>query len=395
MNDFDFSTLVDRKGTFCTQWDFVEDRFGKKDLLPFTISDMDFKTAPAILETLTQSIQHGVFGYSRWQVAPFLDAIEHWFLTRFDTKIDQNKIVYGPSVMYIVAKLMLLWSQKNEGVIVFTPAYDAFYKTIESNQRTLIASPLQLKNGTWHCDFDQLESVMRSRQNTLLLLCNPHNPTGKAWTQDELTLIAQLCQKYHIKVISDEIHMDMVWQMRQNPWLNFAKTDWALVTSASKSFNIPALTGAYALISDEKTKVAYLTQLKCNDALSSPSIFAVKATIAAYQSSVHWLDALKQYIFENLIYITERLNQAFPDLHKKVPQATYLDWIDLRKIIHDDAQLQQKLIHQKGVAIMSGLTYGQEGKGFLRLNAACPRQKLERAVEALIAVLQENEDRVL
>lgn len=388
---FNFAEPVNRIGTFCTQWDFVQDRFGQKDLIPFTISDMDFKTSPAILERLSKSIDHGVFGYSRWQVPPFLNAISNWFLKRFHSEIDQTQIVYGPSVMYIVAKLIEIGSNPNDGIITFTPAYDAFYKVIESNGRKLIASPLIKTESSWTCDFEQLEECMAKKENTILLLCNPHNPTGKAWSAQELTQIATLSAKYKVQVISDEIHMDMVWRGTHLPWLNFAKNNWALVTSASKSFNIPALTGAYALISCPQTKETYLNHLKMNDALSSPCIFAVQATIAAYENSEEWLDQLRNYIYSNLIYVSDRLNHAFPRLNKKMPEATYLDWIDLNSIYKgaDDA-LQQKLIQLHKVAIMPGSTYGQEGKGFLRLNVACPRSKLEKGVQAIIESIKQK-----
>lgn len=387
---FDFSKPIDRIGTFCTQWDFVQDRFGQKDLLPFTISDMDFKTAPAILERLSQSIHHGVFGYSRWKVTPFLDAISNWFLKRFETQIDQNHIVYGPSVMYIAAKLITLWSNKQDGIITFTPAYDAFYKVIESNQRKVVASPLTKIGSEWLCNFEQLERCMAEKQNTLLLLCNPHNPTGKAWTAEELSQIAYLSKKYHVQVISDEIHMDMVWKGIHLPWLNFAQNDWAVVTSASKSFNIPALTGAYALINHQQTREQYLNHLKMNDAVSSPCILAIQATISAYNDSEKWLDSLRDYIYQNLIYVDNTLKQAFPKLKQKtIPEATYLDWIDLNSIYKGtDEALQEKLIHNCKVAIMPGSTYGKEGTKYLRLNVACPRSKLEKGVTAIIESLK-------
>ncbi|KNC09440.1 bifunctional beta-cystathionase/maltose regulon regulatory protein [Klebsiella sp. RIT-PI-d] len=383
---FDFSTPVDRRGTWCTQWDYIADRFGAADLLPFTISDMDFATAPCILDALRMRLGHGVLGYSRWKNDDFIAAIEHWFATRFNSQIDTQQLVYGPSVIYMVAEMIRQWSAPGDGIVVHTPAYDAFYKTIESNQRQVVAVPLQKNNNDWHCDFVQLEQALAQPRNRVMLLCSPHNPSGKVWTREELMTMVQLCEKHDVAVISDEIHMDMVWGDHVHiPWSGLARSRWALLTSGSKSFNIPALTGAWGLIGDEATRHAYLDALKNRDALSSPSVPALVAHVAAYQHGAPWLDALRDYLQDNLRYVATTLNAAFPELNWQPPQATYLAWIDLRPLKIDEHALQKTLIEQQKVAIMPGYTYGAEGSGFIRLNAGCPRSKLEKGVERLIA----------
>lgn len=281
---FDFSTPVDRHGTWCTQWDYVADRFGTADLLPFTISDMDFATAPCILDAVSQRLAHGVFGYSRWKNDEFLGAVSHWFASRFQSPVESDAIVYGPSVIYMVAETLRQWSEVGDGVVVHTPAYDAFYKTIAGNQRRLVPVPLVAHHGQWRCDMAELERALAEPRNKILLLCSPHNPTGKVWSRDELATMAQLCEKHGVKVISDEIHMDMTWENhRHTPWCDVARGPWALFTSASKSFNIPALTGAYGLIDDVTTREGYLNALKSRDGLSSPCVPALVAHIAAYR----------------------------------------------------------------------------------------------------------------
>lgn len=176
------------------------------------------------------------------------------------------------------------WSKAGDGIVIHTPAYDAFYKTITSNQRHIAAVPLIQRDQQWYCDMDKLEQVLAQPQNTILLLCNPQNPTGKVWCREELDTMSRLCEKHGVKVISDEIHMDMVWGTHQHtPWSHVARGTWALFTSASKSFNISALTGAYGLINDLTAREAYLTALKNRDALSSPSVPALVAHIAAYR----------------------------------------------------------------------------------------------------------------
>ncbi len=238
----------------------------------------------------------------------------------------------------------------------------------------------------WQGNMAALEAALAKPENKILLLCSPQNPTGKVWTRDELTHMAELCARYDVAVISDEIHMDMVWrEHRHTPWIAVARGKWALLTSGSKSFNIPALTGAYGMIGDDESRNGYLSALKGRDGLSSPSVLALTAHIAAYQQGASWLDALRHYLEANLSYIAQEVNHAFPKLNWQPPEATYLAWIDLRPLNIDDRALQKVLIEQQKVAIMPGYTYGKEGNGFVRLNAGCPRSKLEQGVQRLIA----------
>jgi len=385
---FDFSTPVDRHGTWCTQWDYVADRFGSANLLPFTISDMDFPTAPCILDALSQRIAHGVFGYSRWKHDDFLCAIDHWLSTRFNAPVDTAAVVYGPSVMYMVSEMIRQWSAPGDAVLIHTPAYDAFYKVIEGNARQVLAAPLRKTGNDWQCDMHQLEWQLARPECKIMLLCSPHNPTGKVWTHDELATLAQLCERHNVRVISDEIHMDMVWQGHHHiPW-SVVGERYALFTSGSKSFNIPALTGAWGVISDAQDRDNYLAALKGRDGLSSPAVLAVSAHISAYRDGAPWLDALRQYLESNLRYVADQLNQAFPTLNWHPPQATYLAWIDLRALGVNDEQLQRVLIEQQKVAIMPGYTYGDEGRGFVRLNVGCPRTKLEKGLQGLINAIR-------
>jgi len=385
---FDFNQVIDRRGSYCTQWDFVADHFGAPDLLPFTISDMDFAVAPAIRAALQQRLDHGVFGYSRWQHSDFLSAVCHWMQTRFNTTPDESSLVYAPSVIYMVAQMVRRWSAPRDEVLIHTPAYDAFYALLTASQRQILMQPLQRDAQGWRCDMQALEQQLARPRCKVMLLCSPHNPTGKVWTRDELTQMATLCERYQVRVISDEIHMDMVMSdVVHLPWSEVARSDWALFTSASKSFNVPALTGAWGIIPDSADRQAFLRQMKAADGLSSPAVLAVAAHIAAYRHGAPWLDALRDYLRANMQWLAQRLNGAFPQLGWQPPQATYLAWIDLNPLGVDEAALQQQLIQRQKVAMMPGSTYGDASRGFLRLNAGCPRSKLEDGVSRLIAAL--------
>ncbi|MFN1512271.1 MalY/PatB family protein [Vibrio owensii] len=386
--NFDFDKPIDRTGTYCTQWDYVQDRFGKAGLLPFTISDMDFAAPEPVMNVLKQRLEHPVLGYSRWNHEDFKSAIRYWYQTRFDCEIDTQQVVYGPSVIYIVSKLIEQWSQSGQGVVFHTPAYDAFDKMIEGQGRACVRSPLIKQQGRFEIDWQDLESKLADQNNTVLLLCSPHNPTGRVWSQSELEKIAELCNQHQVKVISDEIHMDVCFK-RHVPYVGFGRSqDWAVVTSASKSFNIPALNGAYALIADSPTRERYLHKLKEVDGLSSPSIMGVLGTMAAYRHGEPWLKALNEYVLANHQYVKEALGSAFPEVSYLVPDATYLAWIDLSVLNLDMTLLNQALIEQFNIAIMSGDVYGDSGKGYLRLNLGCPRSKVEQGVSALIQAIK-------
>ncbi|CCJ75088.1 Cystathionine beta-lyase (CBL) (Beta-cystathionase) (Cysteine lyase) / Maltose regulon modulator [Cronobacter muytjensii 530] len=312
-----------------------------------------------------------------------------WYATRFGSQIAPETLVYGPSVIYMVSQLIRQWSTPGDEVLIHTPAYDAFPKAIEGNGRQVLSAPLTLTDAGWRCDMRALEAQLARPTCKIMLLCSPHNPTGKVWRRDELEAMAALCARYDVRVISDEIHMDMVWQGHQHiPWCDVGQGRWALFSSASKSFNIPALTGAWGLIAHDDDRNAYFQALKGRDGLSSPAVLSLVAHIAAYREGAPWLDALRGYLQDNLRFVAQRLNDAFAQLRWQPPEATYLAWIDLRPLGIDDDALQQALIMREKVAIMPGTTYGEEGRGFIRLNVGCPRSKLEQGVERLICAIR-------
>lgn len=374
---YDFDTVIDRRGTWCVQWDGVADRFGVDGLLPFTISDMDFATAPEVLAALRTRLDHGVFGYTDWDHEDFRSAIAHWYETRYDTTIDTGRLVYGPSVLSQLSQLLQMWTADGDGVVVHTPTYDGFRKAITGLGRELRGVPLG--------DPDALERELARADSKVLLVCSPHNPSGRVWTESELAEMASLAARHGVAVISDEIHADFVHGGRRHvPWTRVAGDGrWALITSASKSFNFPALTGSYGIIGRPDDRTEFLRRMETAEGLASPAVLSLTAHIAAYREGGDWLDAVRAYVTGNLEFVAERLNAAFPELEWEPPQAGYLAWIDLRKAgVEDEAALQRVLIERERVAVMPGSVYGAEG--FVRLNVGCARSKVEAGVAALI-----------
>ncbi|RXA69425.1 MalY/PatB family protein [Enterococcus casseliflavus] len=372
-----FDEPINRKGTQCTQWDYVEDRFGEKNLLPFTISDTDFKVPAAVEAALIKRMQHPVFGYTRWNHNEFKQAVCKWYSERFNSMIKSDWLVYSPSVMYSVKQLVTLLSEPGDGIIVQTPAYDAFYKMIKENKRKIVPNALIYGAKSYRIDFEELTRLMAQPENKVLLLCSPHNPTGRVWQKDELQRIIELAKTHDVFIISDEIHMDIVRKgQRHQPIIDLLQENVALVTSGSKTFNFPGLIYSYGIIPDPKLRERFLTQLKEADGLSSTSIFGMTATIAAYDNESKWVDQLNDYLDGNITYVIAYLQEHHPELVVTKSEATYLMWIDCTALGLTMAELQQRMIRKGKVAIMSGEIYGKEGRNFLRLNIGCSREKL-------------------
>ncbi|MFJ8981091.1 MalY/PatB family protein [Streptomyces sp. NPDC102282] len=373
---YDFDTVIDRRGTWCVQWDGVADRFGVDGLLPFTISDMDFETAPEVLAALRSRLEHGVLGYTSWQQDDFLSAVAHWYETRYGTRIDTGRLVYGPSVLNQLSQLLRMWTAEGEGVVVHTPTYDGFRKAVVGLGRELRGVPVG--------DTAALERELARTDTKVLVLCSPHNPTGRVWTEAELRTTAALARRHGVAVISDEIHADFVHEGYTHvPYARVAGDErWAVITSASKSFNFPALTGSYGLIGDPADHAEYLRRMETAEGLASPAVLSLTAHIAAYREGVAWLDEVRAYTAGNLAMVGERLDTDCPELGWVPPQAGYLAWIDLRPLGVDDEALQRVLIEREKVAIMPGAVYG--APGFLRLNVGCARSKAEAGVSALV-----------
>ena len=378
---YNFDEVVDRHGTYCTQWDYVQDRFGVADLLPFTISDTDFKIPEPITEKILEVARRRLYGYTRWNHDDFKTSITDFYKRRFDTETDKDWILYSPSVMYSVSLLIGLLSKKGDKIVTFDPMYDSFISVITQNDRELVSHMLNPDDG-FSIDFDKLDKQLDGA--AIMLLCSPHNPTGRIWTKEEMDQIVALCKKHGVKIISDEIHMDIHIKGEKNiPLLSYIDTYDQLFTASasSKIFNVPGLIGSYVFIPDKDVREAFLHQTRTKDFLNSASIFGMYATMTGYTECDDYIDQLCDYIRGNMEYIQKFIRENLPDFRFEILQATYLAWIDARNVPFTTEEIQDALVNVGKVAIMRGEVYGENGKKYLRLNAGCPRSKLEDGLQ--------------
>ncbi|MHC5227774.1 MalY/PatB family protein [Enterococcus sp. LJL99] len=386
-----FDEQLSRYGTYSTQWDYVQDRFGEEGLLPFSISDMDFQIPMGTRVELKKAIDRGFFGYTRWNHLDYKESISHWFARRFDCFVDPEWCVYSPSVIYSLSTCIQLLTKVNDKILTLTPCYDAFFSCISQNQRQLLPFSLVKQSDTFIIDFNRLEQVIAKEKPTAFLLCNPHNPTGRVFRQEELAKIIDLCNLYDLAIISDEIHMD-VRRPKQNhiPLVRLndqIKTAYALLSSPSKTFNTPGLGGSYAIFSDETLREKFLLHLKGRDGLSSISYPALLATMDCYNNQAAWVGKLNKVIDENFECLNEMLARE-SCIHFDIPEATYLGWIAIEHANFTMDELQKELVTQGKVAIMRGSTYGVEGANYVRFNLGCPKEKVIDGGQRLLRAVQ-------
>ncbi|WP_236246219.1 MalY/PatB family protein [Streptomyces sp. CC210A] len=382
MTTYDFDTPVETRGHGSIQWDVLPARYGLPDLLPFTIADMDFRSPPEVLEALRRRVGHGVFGYTDWERSGFPEAVRDWYGERHGVAVAPETLVFGPSVVNELAQLLRMWTEPGDGVVVHTPTYVGFINALAGLGRSLRGVPIG--------DDEALERELARPDARVLLLCSPHNPTGRVWTEDELKGFLRLAEAHGVAVISDEMFGDLTHHgQRHTPWAAIAPPGgrWALITSAGKAFNLPGIGGAYGMIGDPEQRAAFLWRMEHGEGLPSASTLSLTAHVAAYRHGAPWLDALRTYVAGNLRMLAERLDAAFPGRGLfTVPQAGYLAWLDLRPLGVDDAVLNDELIAREHIAVKPGAEYGTPG--FVRVNLGCPRSKAERGADALVRTLR-------
>ncbi|MDV4150361.1 PatB family C-S lyase [Clostridium sp. AL.422] len=377
-----FDQVHNRLNTYCTQWDYIQDRFNKSNILPFSISDTDFTVPEIVYDKLKTVLDKQIYGYSRWNHHDFKGAVSNYYKRRFNTEVDEEWVIYSPSVMYSVSLLLRLLSNEGDKIASFNPMYDAFFNVIEQNNRELVRVPLHEKDGSFYIDYEEFEDKIKTSK--VLLLCSPHNPTGIVWKNSELEKILELCKKYNVKIISDEIHSDIVMHGNKHiPMLNYYEkyNEIYLVSSGSKTFNYPGLICSYAIIPNEEINSLFINQTRSKDFLNSVSIMGMYATMISYNECDYYIEELVEYVGKNMDYLEHFIKENFTDIKFKKPDGTYLAWIDCRSLPFTSDEIQDALVNIGGVGIMKGEIYGSEK--YLRLNCGCPLSKLQEGMKRL------------
>lgn len=385
-----------RYDTYSTQWDYVQDRFGEKNLLPFSISDTDFMIPDGTIDVLSKAVDRGFFGYTRWNHLDYKQSISRWFQQAFTCWIDPNWCVYSPSVIYSLSVCLQLLSKTGEKIVTFTPCYDAFFNCISGNERALITFSLTNDKERFTIDFSALEEIFAAEKPAIFLLCNPHNPTGRVFTEEELTHLITLCNKYSVAIISDEIHMDVRRPGKKHlpilMFINQIEVPVVLLSSASKTFNSPGLGGSYGIFPEEVLREKFLNILKGRDGLSSIPYPALLATMDCYNNQKQWVEELNRTVDENFTALKGILAKD-PRIDFRIPEATYLGWINIAKLPYTMDELQTVLVKQEKVAIMKGETYGVEGQRYLRFNLGAPKEKIVDGAERLLRAIRSLDER--
>jgi cystathionine beta-lyase len=349
------------------------------------VADMDFRTAPAIIEALIRQVQHGIFGYTTVPDA-YYEAVIGWFERRHHFSILKNWILYTTGVVPALSAVIKALTVRGDQVIVQTPVYNCFFSSIRNDECEMVTNELIYKNGVYSIDFDDLEEKASNPKAKIFLLCSPHNPVGKVWTSEELIRMGEICLKNRVMVISDEIHCDFIFEGRQH--IPFASISEAFLKNSvtclapGKTFNLAGVKVANIIAADIEVRRKIDKALNVNE-VCEISPFAVDAVIAAYNEGEEWLEALKRYLYDNYLYLKGFVETELPAIKILPLEATYLVWMDFSVLGLTSHAISESLLKEANLWVNEGTMYGANGEGFIRLNIACPRQLLQEGLSKI------------
>lgn len=388
---YNFDEIIDRNNTDCIKIEKLEPFFGRKDLLPMWVADMDFLSPPAVTEALRKRVEHGLFGYT----APseeYLASIVNWLKKRHGWHVEKDHITFIPGVVKGFAFAIDEFTKPGDKIIIQPPVYHPFRIVTESLGREIVNNPLILENGQYKMDLGGLKKIIAENDCKMLILCNPQNPSGRVWNADELTALAEICYDNNIFVVSDEIHSDLA--LLENKHIPFASVsdkarDNSLVLMApSKTFNIAGIVSSFSVIPNDDIRKKYLGYLEPRE-LNQGTIFAFTATRAAYEEGEEWLNEVLQYIQQNMDFVDNYLKETIPQIKVIRPEASFLVWLDCRDLNLSQPELVKFFVEKAGLALNDGSIFGDEGRGFMRLNIGTSRLIVEKALNNLKKAIQE------
>lgn len=389
---FDFHTQIDRLQSASEKWDGREKIFGAPDALPLWVADMDFAAPQEVLDALHKRVEHGVFGYT-FRTPEYFDAVVNWMRDRHNWEIEREWITFTPGVVPALAFAVEAFTKPGDKIAIQTPVYPPFYNVVRENGRQLIMNPLSAsEDGRYEMDFEDLERKLADDVK-MLILCSPHNPVGRIWSRSDLEKLAELCAKHEVLVVADEIHADLIFEPQSHiPFASVseaARDNCLVCTAPSKTFNLAGLSVSNIVIPSRKLRVTFERTVSKMHGLGSISTLGATATQAAYDHGGEWLDELLTYVRGNMEYVQAQIEEHLPELSVRLPEATYLMWIDFRGLNLNAQELMQFLLHKAGIALNDGTMFGVESAGFMRMNVACSRVVVEQAMEQLKAAVAE------
>ena len=382
---YDFNKVTDRHGTNAIKYDLAVARGKPADVVSLWVADMDFPTAPAILEALHAKVNHGIFGYSV-PGEDFYETVKNWQKTEHDFDIARHWVVTTPGVVFAIACAIKAFTREEEAVIIQTPVYYPFKNMILANNRKLVTSSLFEKDGKWQIDFDDFEKKIVENDVKLFILCSPHNPVGRVWSREELTRLSEICLKHNVIVFADEIHNDFVFEPNKHIVFSTISKEAAwnsvISTSASKTFNLAGLQFSVNFIQNPVLKKKFHDE-RDKTGYDEPSLMGFVATQAAYEHGKDWLTALKKHLVENLDFVRNFVKENLPKVRLIEPEGTYLLWLDFSAYGYSDSELDNLIVNKAKVWLDRGTMFGCEGEGYQRINIATPRPILEEALKRI------------
>lgn len=373
-----FDEIINRRNTGSMKWDVPEGE------LPMWVADMDFKTAPEVIKAMIERAEEGVFGYTLPTDA-WYEAYQDWWERRHNFEIQKEWLLFCTGVVPAISSIVRKMTTVGENVVVMTPVYNIFFNSIINNGRNILESRLRYEDGVYTIDFHDLEEKLANPQTSLLILCNPHNPVGKIWSREELKRIGELCSRHHVLVLSDEIHCDLTKPgSSYTPFASaseFCKKNSITCVAPTKAFNLAGLQTAAVIVPNAVIRHKVNRGLN-TDEVAEPSVFAALAPIAAFGKGEQWLEELREYIWENRKFAEEFIRTQIPEVSAVQAEATYLLWLDCRKVIGDSSELCRFIRESSGLYLSDGSEY-RDGGGFLRMNLACPREQVKEGLRRL------------
>ena len=380
---YNFDELIDRRHTGSVKWDGMKNAFGRDDLTAMWVADMDFRTPPFVMDALRQRLEHEVLGYAMpcegWDTT-----ICHWLQKRHQWEVRPDWLTFVPGIVRGQAFALLCFTNPGDRVLVMTPVYHPFFLVTERLKREAVRSPLELRDGHYHIDFDRLRHDLQGCK--ALVLCNPHNPGGRVWTVDELRRIAELCQESGTLVISDEIHADLTLPpYKHHPFATVsqaAASNSVTFMAPSKTFNMPGVQSSFAIVPDDTLRARFQQFMEAGE-FCEGHLFAYIGCKAAFEHGEEWLNQLLAYIQGNIDFTESYLRQHIPAIGMIRPQASFLVFLDCRQLGLEQEALERLFADKARLALNTGTTFGEPGRGFMRLNVGCPRAALKQALDQL------------